>query len=70
VVDDVVTDAALCARRTALDRQGLIDLLAACGWNKAEVGRRTGYSRTAIWNFRKGWCTPLAPPPRAGGPPP
>ncbi len=70
VPDDVVTDGALCARRTALDRQGLIDLLAACGWNKAEVGRRTGYSRTAIWKFMKRWGIPLEPPPQAGGPPP
>lgn len=69
--DPAATDGQLPHRgRTPLDRERLIALLAACGWNKAEVGRRTGYSRTAVWKFMKRWGIPLAPPPKTGGPPP
>lgn len=42
-----------------LSRATLIDLLDACGWNKAEVGRRVGLSRTAIWKYMKKWDIPL-----------
>jgi len=34
-------------------RQELIELLENCNWNKAEVGRKIGYSRAAIWKFMK-----------------
>ena len=35
--------------RKKFTKEALLDLLAECGWNKAEVGRRVGLSRTAIW---------------------
>jgi len=47
--------------RKQLTRQILLELLAECGWNKAEVGRRVGYSRTAIWKYMKKWEIPLQP---------
>jgi two-component system, NtrC family, response regulator HydG len=49
------------AARVKLTREGLCDLLAACDWNKAEVGRRVGLSRTAIWKYMKKWEIPLQP---------
>jgi PAS domain S-box-containing protein len=52
--------------RSPLDREQLLGLLAACDWNKAEVGRRSGYSRTAVWKFMKRWGIPLAPPAKPG----
>jgi DNA-binding NtrC family response regulator len=42
-----------------LSRQKLLDLLEDCEWNKAEVGRRVGLSRTAIWKYMKKWNIPL-----------
>jgi len=39
-------------------REGLIALLEECDWNKAEVGRRVGYSRAAIWKYMKKWNIP------------
>lgn len=45
-----------------LTRQSLLELLAACKWNKAEVARRAGVSRTAIWKQMKKWNIPLQPP--------
>jgi two-component system response regulator HydG len=33
----------------------LRELLDECDWNKAEVGRRVGLSRTAIWKYMKKW---------------
>ncbi len=47
------------AKRPKLDRQTLERLLDECGWNKAEVGRRVGLSRTAIWKHMKKWGIPL-----------
>ena len=35
------------------DREHLIDLLQACSWNKAEVARQLGVSRTAVWKYMK-----------------
>jgi PAS domain S-box-containing protein len=49
-------------RRKKLTREALIDLLIACDWNKAEVGRRVGLSRTAIWKYMKKWAIPLKRP--------
>ncbi len=45
-----------------LTREKLIELLDECGWNKAEVGRRTGRSRTSIWKYMKKWDIPLKKP--------
>jgi transcriptional regulator of acetoin/glycerol metabolism len=42
-----------------LSKQELLDLLETCEWNKAEVGRRAGLSRTAIWKYMKKWNIPL-----------
>jgi len=54
-------DAPKTARRRKMKKQELIDLLGACDWNKAEVGRRVGLSRTAIWKYMKKWDIPLQP---------
>ena len=40
----------------------LLDLLNECHWNKAEVSRRVGLSRTAIWKYMKKWDIPLKRP--------
>jgi PAS domain S-box-containing protein len=48
-------------QRKKLSREELLDLLAECDWNKAEVGRRVGLSRTAIWKYMKKWEIPLQP---------
>jgi len=48
-------------RRKKLSREELLELLAACDWNKAEVGRRVGLSRTAIWKYMKKLEIPLQP---------
>ena len=47
------------ASRKKLTRQVLLELLDECDWNKAEVGRRVGLSRTAIWKYMKKWDIPL-----------
>jgi two-component system, NtrC family, response regulator HydG len=47
--------------RKQLTRETLVDLLEESGWNKAEVGRRVGLSRTAIWKYMKKWDIPLQP---------
>jgi two-component system response regulator HydG len=47
--------------RRRLTRETLMDALTECGWNKAEVGRRVGLSRTAIWKYMKKWDIPLQP---------
>jgi two-component system, NtrC family, response regulator HydG len=48
--------------RGSLTRESLLETLEACGWNKAEVARRVGLSRTAIWKYMKKWDIPLKPP--------
>ncbi|MFO7715322.1 sigma-54 interaction domain-containing protein [Desulfosarcina sp.] len=45
--------------RKKLSKEILRELLDACDWNKAEVGRRVGLSRTAIWKYMKKWHIPL-----------
>lgn len=45
-----------------LSRETLMETLNECGWNKAEVGRRIGLSRTAIWKYMKKWDIPLKRP--------
>ena len=42
-----------------LTREYLLEVLDQCDWNKAEVGRRVGLSRTAIWKYMKKWNIPL-----------
>ncbi|MGD9384863.1 MAG: sigma 54-interacting transcriptional regulator [Desulfobacterales bacterium] len=48
--------------RKKLSREKLLELLNECDWNKAEVARRVGLSRTAIWKYMKKWDIPLQPP--------
>jgi len=45
--------------RGQLTKPHLETLLADCNWNKAEVARRVGLSRTAIWKYMKKWNIPL-----------
>jgi two-component system, NtrC family, response regulator HydG len=42
-----------------LTKTHLESLLLECSWNKAEVARRVGLSRTAIWKYMKKWDIPL-----------
>ena len=46
-------------RRKKPGKEELVELLHACDWNKAEVGRRLGLSRTAVWKYMKKWDIPL-----------
>ena len=39
--------------RRKISKPGLLELLYECGWNKAEVARRIGKSRTAVWKYMK-----------------
>jgi transcriptional regulator with GAF, ATPase, and Fis domain len=50
--------------RKKLTKTQLTDLLHACEWNKAEVARQVGLSRTAIWKYMKKWNIPLKAPER------
>jgi two-component system, NtrC family, response regulator HydG len=45
--------------RRKITKEALLELLHACEWNKADVGRRIGLSRTAIWKYMKKWNIPL-----------
>jgi PAS domain S-box-containing protein len=45
--------------RKKMSKQILLALLDECEWNKAEVARRVGLSRTAIWQYMKKWDIPL-----------
>lgn len=44
---------------THLTRERLLLLLDACNWNKAEVARQLGKSRTLVWKYMKKWDIPL-----------
>jgi len=46
-------------KRYKLSKEILLNHLDESGWNKAEVGRRIGLSRTAIWKYMKKWDIPL-----------
>ena len=46
-------------KRQKLTKESLLKLLDDCEWNKAEVGRQAGLSRTAIWKYMKKWNIPL-----------
>jgi len=48
-------------QRKKITKKTLLQLLDDCNWNKAEVGRRLGLSRTAIWKYMKKWHIPLQP---------
>ncbi len=43
----------------SLTRETLVELLNQCHWNKAEVARRIGKSRTLVWKLMKKWEIPL-----------
>ena len=45
-----------------LSKDELIQLLEAAAWNKAEVARRLGVSRTAVWKYMKKLEIPLKKP--------
>ncbi|MBW2251196.1 MAG: winged helix-turn-helix transcriptional regulator [Deltaproteobacteria bacterium] len=42
-----------------LSRENLLELQEASDWNKAEVARQIGLSRTAVWKYMKKWEIPL-----------
>ncbi len=48
--------------KNKLTKENLLKLLDDCEWNKAEVARRVGLSRTAIWKYMKKWGIPLKKP--------
>jgi PAS domain S-box-containing protein len=48
-------------KRKKITSKTLLELLDACNWNKAEVARQVGLSRTAIWKYMKKWDIPLKP---------
>jgi PAS domain S-box-containing protein len=45
-----------------LSKKELIEVLETCHWNKAEVARRLGVSRTAVWKYMKKLQIPLQKP--------
>ena len=49
----------IATKRKKLTRESLLELLDDCDYNKAEVGRQAGLSRTAIWKYMKKWDIPL-----------
>jgi PAS domain S-box-containing protein len=61
IYNDVSFDGGFAPKRMRqkLSPETLRDLLDECDWNKAEVGRRVGLSRTAIWKYMKKWHIPL-----------
>ena len=46
-------------KRIKLTKALLMEQLENCDWNKAEVARQVGLSRTAIWKYMKKWAIPL-----------
>ncbi|MFH2092312.1 MAG: sigma 54-interacting transcriptional regulator [Pseudomonadota bacterium] len=46
-------------KTATVTKDDLLQLLEACSWNKAEVGRRIQKSRTAVWKYMKKWDIPL-----------
>jgi PAS domain S-box-containing protein len=45
-----------------LSKEDLVKLLENSHWNKAQVARRLGVSRTAVWKYMKKWDIPLKNP--------
>ncbi len=43
----------------SLTRETLVELLDQCHWNKAEVARRIGKSRTLVWKLMKNGTSPF-----------
>jgi DNA-binding NtrC family response regulator len=58
------TERVLPRSRKKLTRSDLMELLYTCDWNKAEVARRIGKSRTSVWKYMKKWDIPLETPGR------
>jgi PAS domain S-box-containing protein len=54
-------------RRGTLHKDELLARLQESNWNKAEVGRRVGLSRTAVWKYMKKWDIPLENPGEQAG---
>lgn len=50
------------AKRIKPTREMLLSMLRESDWNKAEVARRSGLSRAAIWKYMKKWEIPLKGP--------
>jgi len=49
-------------RSGTVTKDELLALLGDCRWNKAEVARRLGVSRTAVWKYMKKYTIPLQAP--------
>ena len=49
-------------RRPRLDKRELLHLLRAMDWNKSDVAREIGLSRTSIWKYMKKYGIPLKRP--------
>ncbi len=49
-------------RSQGLTRDHLMEVLRSSDWNKAEVGRRIGLSRAAVWKYMKKWDIPQQKP--------
>ena len=49
-------------RRRKIDKRELLQLLRAMDWNKSDVARESGLSRTSIWNYMKKYGIPLKRP--------
>jgi len=48
-------------RRREMTREFLLKMLNESDWNKAEVSRKTGFSRAAVWKYMKKWGIPMKP---------
>ncbi len=48
-------------QRSVISKAGLLEMLDQCNWNKAEVARQYGVSRTSIWKYMKKWHISLSP---------
>jgi predicted DNA-binding protein YlxM (UPF0122 family) len=52
----------VCHIGRELSKDELMELLEINDWNKAEVARRLGVSRRAVWKYMKKWEIPLQRP--------
>jgi PAS domain S-box-containing protein len=62
VTHDVIDpgdDTGNSVRRKKITPEQLLRVLEESDWNKAEVARRTGYSRASIWKYMKKWHIPM-----------
>ena len=57
-----ISDLPLTHMKKKITRARLLELLHECGWNKAEVARQIGKSRTSVWKYMKKWDIPLETP--------